>query len=95
MTTDLHCGTVISRGDIMARKQTSIRFTEEVDQKLNSIAKIMKMTRTDVIVNLITAEYDRIHGNPEMLKMIEKLNAMKEEIENYGKTVNIKKGEQI
>lgn len=69
----------------MARKQTAFRFTPEVDQKLNEIAKVMGMTRNDVVVNWIQTEYDKIMGNPELLKIIEQMNALKEQLELYGK----------
>lgn len=68
-----------------SRKLVSFRFNKQTDDQLNDIATAMHMTRNDVVINLISAESDRIKGNPQLMKLIEQMNDLKTQIEQYGK----------
>ena len=67
----------------MPRKQIAFRVTDEQFRKLEELAKIMGKTKTDVMIDLIIGEHDRIHGNPGMKELIKKFNDMAEEIRNF------------
>lgn len=67
----------------MARKQVAFRVTDEQDRMLEELARITQKTRNDVIVDLIVGEYDRINGNPELKKLIEKMNEVSEQVKKY------------
>lgn len=66
------------------RKMIAFRSTEEIDSKLAEIEAAMSMTRQDVLNGLIVAEYDRIKGNPELMKIIEQMNRLKDQVTNLG-----------
>lgn len=63
-----------------ARKQVGFRLSPETDKMLDELAEIAQQSRNDVIVGLITTEYDRVHGNPQMMKIIELFGAVKEQL---------------
>lgn len=69
----------------MARQLKGFRLTEDQDKKLNEIAEVMRMSRTEVVGNLITAEYDKIHDNHDLKKMIDSLRSIQDQIENFVK----------
>lgn len=67
------------------RKQIAFRTTEEIDKKLSELETAMSMTRQDILNGLIVAEYDKIKGNPEIMKLLEKMNELKSHLETYTK----------
>lgn len=68
-------------------KLFSFRLPLDVDEKLDYLAKATSQSRTGVIVALINAQYDSLIGNPEMMRVVEQMQELKERMESiFGTT---------
>lgn len=63
-------------------KLFSFRLPLDVDEKLDYLAKATSQSRTGVIVALINAQYDSLIGNPEMMRVVEQMQELKERMES-------------
>jgi predicted transcriptional regulator len=63
-----------------AKKTTSVTFRCEdaVAEQLDEICRLSGMKRGDFLISAITAEYDRLQGNPQMKKMLEQMRQIAE-----------------
>lgn len=55
----------------MAKKQISIRVTEEQDRMIDEMSRLSNCSRNELIVGFIVGQYDKINGNPEVKKLME------------------------
>jgi hypothetical protein len=65
------------------RKQTIIRLTDDQEHKLDALAQITNQSKNEVIIGLITGEYDRINGNPQMKELLKKMSELADQMKEY------------
>jgi len=66
-----------------SRKIVNFRVTPEQERMLDELTMTMGQSRNEYLVSLITEEYDRIKGNPELMHMIEQMNDLKKQFEKF------------
>lgn len=64
-------------------KAKSYRFKNETAEHLDILVSTLNTTATELIEGMINIEYDKIMGNPELLKVIEQMNDLKLVMEGY------------
>ena len=64
----------------MATKSTAFRFPDDVLEKLDCLADMQGVSRTEYLISSIVVEYDRVQGNPELMKAFENLKAMQSQL---------------
>jgi len=67
----------------MAIKATSFRFKEKTIEHLNVLSTTLNTTATELLEGLINIEFDKIMGNPELMKIIEQMSELKSVMEGY------------
>ena len=65
----------------MASKSYTFRFPEEVNDHLDFLCSVLNTTRTGFLTTVIEREYDQYQGNPELQKLISKMQDMKIQME--------------
>ena len=73
------------------RKQVAFRVTEEQRKMIEELALVTNQTINDVLVSLVVGEYDRIHGNPAMKKLLEQMQQISEQMKEYSKGAILQK----
>lgn len=51
----------------------TFRAPSDVVRQLDELCNMMGIKRSEFIVTAITSEYDKLHGNPQMKRMMEQL----------------------
>lgn len=65
--------------------QKRFNLEEDTTKRLEELAKVYKKSQTRIVADLIHADYDRLQGNPELKKMIDKLNELQDAINTFGR----------
>lgn len=71
--------------EVISVIQKRFNLAEDTVQRLEELAKIYNKSQTRIIADLIHADYDRLQGNPELKKMISKLNELQDAINTFGR----------
>ena len=53
--------------------QLTFRLPVSVLSQLDELCKLTDLKRSEILINLITSEYDRFHGNPKMKEIISQM----------------------
>lgn len=64
-------------------KQKSFRVSDETVRRLAALSDLYQKPETQIISDLIHADYDRVQGNPELKNMIAKINELQLAIETF------------
>jgi len=64
----------------------SFRFQEDTVEHLNTLTSTYNTTATKLIETMINLEYDKLMGNPELNKIINKMNELKSTMEGFAIT---------
>lgn len=72
----------------MAEKPVGLRLDKIARERLEELSKIYQKPNNKIVSDLICADYDRIQGNPELKKMIDKLNQLQEAISEFNREKN-------
>lgn len=67
----------------MSTLPKSYRFKVETVEHLEVLMLNYKASATEILEGLINTEYDKLMGNPELKKMIEKMNQLKDAMQEY------------
>lgn len=63
------------------------RLSLDVISMLDELCMVSGLKRSEIVANLISAEYDRIHGNPKMKEIVEQMRILTETMEGMRKVV--------
>ena len=64
-------------------KALTVRFTQEDFDKLTYLTRLTGITKNDLILGYIRADYDKVQGNPELKNIIDKLKDLSDTIQAY------------
>lgn len=67
----------------MAKKTKSFRFDEKTIYNLEQLSILLKVSSTSLVEGLINIEFDKIQGDPKLLRVIDQMNRLKEVMQNY------------
>lgn len=68
-------------------KAKSYRFKSETAEHLDILVSTFDTTATELIEGMINTEYDKIMGNPELLKVIEQMKDLKSVMDGYAQSM--------
>lgn len=68
-------------------KGIMMRLNLDVISMLDELCMVSGLKRSEIVTNLVIAEYDRIHGNPKMKEIIEQMRILTETMEGMRKVV--------
>lgn len=71
----------------MAKIAKSFKFEESTCEHLDVLISTLDTNATQLIEGIINIEYDRIMGNPEILKVISQMNELKTVMEGYSENM--------
>lgn len=55
------------------KEQISFRIPVSVLAQLDEMCKLSNTKRSELVINLITVEYDKLQGNPKVKEIIQKM----------------------
>lgn len=61
------------------------RMPVDVVDKLDKICSLTKQKRSEFLIGIINAEYDRINGNPELKSLLSQMSELSEKLKNLNK----------
>lgn len=68
----------------MAQKKDTqaitFRAPTSVIRQLDELCSLMNMKRSQFFINAVTSEYDRLHGNPKALELMNQLRQVSESL---------------
>lgn len=59
---------------------TSVRFTDEQLKRLEVLAEMSGCTRSEVLQEMVDAQYDKVMGNPKLKMALEQMKALQEQV---------------
>ena len=66
----------------MITKGTNFRFSVETLERMDELCRLAGgISRTALLLGLVNAEYDRVHGHPELKAIIEQMTALQKQFE--------------
>lgn len=66
----------------MITKPTNFRFPAETMERMDELCRLAGgISRTALLIGFVNAEYDRVHGHPEMKAIIEQMTALQKQFE--------------
>ncbi len=68
-------------------KTITLRLTENDFNRLNEVCTAYGISRTEFVTLSIVAEWDKLHGNVELLKALEDLNALRDSLQSISSSL--------
>lgn len=65
----------------MPSKVTGIRLKPVTVERLDMLAELSGMSRAEYLNTLISAEYDRVTGNPKLKALLEQMKVLKNQLD--------------
>lgn len=58
----------------------TVRFRDTQLEKLDALAQLSGSTRSEVLQEIVEAQYDKINGNPQLKQAMQKLRDIQEQV---------------
>lgn len=64
-------------------KALTVRFTQEDYNKLNYLTTLTGISKNELVLGYIRADYDKVKGNPELQNILDKLKELNISLQNF------------